>query len=401
MHTPLCDNIDWVGVNDWNVRDFHGYHTGRGSSYNAYLIRDEKTALIDTVKAPFAAQLIANVSELAAPERVDYIIANHGEPDHAGALAAVVRACPQATVVTNRKCHDTLSHYHDVSGWRFQLVGTGDTLSLGRHTLSFLETPMVHWPDSMMTYVPEARLLFSQDGFGQHYASSGRFDDEEPLDTVLWEAKTYYANIIMWAGKPIGRALEAAGSLDIAMIAPDHGVIWRTHPGKILAAYRDWIVCRPQPKVLVAYDTMWESTAQMAHAIVEGATRPGVSTRLLAVRANNITLLATEVLDAAAMAFGSPTLNGGMMPEMAASLTYLKGLRPTCKAGFAFGSYGWSKGGAKAVHDSLVETKFDLLREPLECQYRPTPEIVAQCRQAGQMLAEKALELACRPRPIG
>jgi len=399
MTEPLSHDIDWVGYVDWNVRDFHGYNTFRGSTYNAYLVRDDKTALIDTVKAPYAQRLLDNVSELADPGTVDYIVVNHAEPDHSGALPAVVRACPQATVVTNRKCLDILSRYYDTAGWRTQVVATGDSLALGRRSLTFVETPMVHWPDSMVTYVPEERLLFSMDAFGQHYASSGRFDDQEPLDLVLGEAMTYYANIIMWAGKPIARALETVGKLDIGMIAPAHGVIWRSHIDKILAAYGEWIVCRAKPKVVVAYDTMWGSTAQMAEAIVEGATQDGVSVYLHALRANNLTLLATQVLDAGAIAFGSSTLNGTLLPAAGGALAYLRGLRPLCKAGFAFGSYGWSGGGAKAVQESLTEMKLDILRDPLETQYRPTPEVLVQCREAGKLLAEAALGRACEAPP--
>lgn len=395
MTTALCDGIDWVGYVDWSVRDFHGYNTFRGSTYNAYLIRDEKTALVDTVKAAYAAELLTNIAQLTDLDRVDYVVCNHAEPDHGGAMSAVMAACPRATVVASRKCQESLSGYHDTSGWSWHLVGTGDSLSLGRRSLTFLETPMVHWPDSMMTYCPEEKLLFSMDGFGQHYASSGRFDDQVPLDEAMWEAKAYYANIIMWAGKPIARALEAASTLEISTIAPSHGVIWRKHHGEILAAYKDWVVCKPQPKVLVAYDTMWESTAAMAQAIYEGACQPGITVKLFNLRANNLTWLATEVLDAATIAYGSSTLNGTLLPAAAAGLAYLKGLRPVCKAGFAFGSYGWSKGGAKAVQEALEDMKVELLREPLEAQWRPGPQVLEECRQAGRMLAEKALALAC------
>jgi flavorubredoxin len=401
MTTSLFANIDWVGYVDWNVRDFHGYNTFRGSTYNAYLIRDERTALVDTVKAPYAGDLLKHVSSFTPLEKVDYVVVNHAEPDHSGSLPAVVKACPQATVVTNKKCQGILSGYYDTSEWKWQLVGTGDSLSLGSRTLSFLETPMVHWPDSMMTYVPEEKLLFSMDGFGQHYASGGRFDDEEPLETVLWEAKTYYANIIMWAGKPIQRALEAASGLDIGMIAPSHGVIWRSHLDRIIEAYKDWVVCRPTPKVLVVYESMWESTTQMARAIWEGACQQGVAAKLFDLRANSNTLLATEVLDAATIAWGSSTLNGGMLPLSGGALTYLKGLRPLCKAGFAFGSYGWSKGGAAAVQEMLEATKVEMLREPLECQWRPTAEVLEECRRAGAMLADKATQLSCQTQPGG
>lgn len=394
MTTPLFEGIDWVGYVDWNLRDFHGYHTARGSTYNAYLIRDEKTALIDTVKAPYADELLANVAELTDLGNLDYVVCQHAEPDHASGLTAVMRACPQATIVCTEKCQAALSGYQDTSGWGFRLVNTSDTLALGSRTLSFLETPMVHWPESMMTYCPEEKLLFSQDGFGQHYASSGRFDDEEPLDVVMAEAKTYYANIIMWAGKPISKALEAAAGLDIQTISPAHGVIWRSHVAEIVEAYKKWVVCAPESKVLVVYDSMWHSTQMMAEAILEGASQPGVSAKLLSIRDNGLTLLATEVLDAAAIAFGSPTLNTTLMPEMAAALTYLKGLRPTGKAGFAFGSYGWAKGGTKAVTEYLEDMKFEILREPIDAQWRPTPEVLEECCEAGRLLAKRALEVA-------
>ena len=376
------------------MRDFHGYQTLRGSTYNAYLIRDQETALVDTVRAPFAQDLLGNIAELTDLSGLDYVIANHAEPDHSGALPALMHACPQATVVCDAKCVDTLGRYYDTGGWRFHVVATGDTLELGARTLSFLEVPMVHWPESMLTYCPQEKLLLSSDAFGQHYASSGRFDDEEPLEVVMAEAKTYYANIVMLYGKPIAKALEAASQLDIEMIAPGHGVIWRSHLDSILSAYSDWVVCRPRPKVLVIYDTMWHSTEKMAHAVVEGATRPGVEAKLLDIGATGRTVLATEVLDAAVVAFGSPTLNKTLMPDAAAVLTYLKGLAPTGKAGFAFGSYGWAPAGPREVETYLREMKFDILREPLTAQYRPTPEVLAECRAAGQMLADKAQELA-------
>lgn len=390
MNTTLRENIDWVGYVDWTVRDFHGYETQRGATYNAYLIRDEKTALIDTVKAPFADSLLGNVAVLIDLAKVDYVICNHAELDHAGALPRVMEALPGAALVCDKKCEAALSKHHDTSSWNIQIVATGDILSLGKRTLRFIETPMVHWPESMFTYVPEEKLLFSMDAFGQHYASAQRFDDETPLHTLLEEAKTYYANIVMPYGKPVAAVLEQAGELDIDMIAPSHGVIWRSHVPKILEAYRNWAVCRPEPKVLVIYDTMWDSTAQMARAIHEGASAAGVEAKLIHIRRSTLTRIAAEVLDAAAVAFGSATLNQGMMPMAGAVLTYLKGLRPVGKAGLAFGSYGWGKGGPEAVDEWLKTMKWDRLREPLKAQYRPTSDVLDECRAAGKMLAEKA-----------
>jgi flavorubredoxin len=321
-------------------------------------------------------------------------VCNHAEPDHAGALDVVLKALPNAVLVCNKKCFAALSRHFDTSDWKLEVVSSGDALSLGSRSLQFIDTPMVHWPESMFTYLPEEKLLFSMDAFGQHYATSQRFDDQVVLCTAVEEAKAYYANIVMPFGKPVAALLDRVGEMEIETIAPAHGVIWRTHVSRIVGAYRNWSVCRPRKKVLVVYDTMWGSTAAMARAIHEGASLPGVDAVLIAIRNSNLTRIATEVIDAATVAFGSSTLNRGMMPQAAAVLTYLNGLRPANKAAFAFGSFGWGKGGPDAVDDWLEAMKWEILREPLKCQYRPTPEALDECRRAGRMLAEKAIEMA-------
>ena len=392
MNTSLAENIDWVGHVDWDVRDFHGYRTERGSTYNAYLVRDDKTALIDTVKAPYADNLIANVSKLVDPSKVDFVVCNHAEPDHSGGLPTVMKEFSNAELVCDAKCAKALGYHYDATGWKIRTVSDGDVLSLGARSLTFVETPMVHWPESMFTYVPEEELLFSMDAFGQHYASDGRFDNEEAIDVVMSEAKTYYANIVMLYGKQIAKVLDKAAGLSIKTIAPSHGIIWRKHIPTILAAYRDWVVCKPCAKVLVIYDTMWKSTELMARAIAEGATREGVEVKLFNVRSANTTEIATEVLDAASIAVGSPTLNMTLMPKVAEILTYLKGLRPANKTGFAFGSYGWGKGGAKEVEDYLKTMKFEILREPVQVQFVPKQEDLEECRQAGSLLADEAVK---------
>jgi flavorubredoxin len=394
MNTPLLKDIDWVGYVDWNVRDFHSYDAERGVTYNAYLIRDEQPALIDAVKAPHGAALIENISGLTDPEKIKYIVCNHAELDHAGSLPEVLAACPKATVICNKKCAESLGRHFDTSSWSFHTVKSGDELSIGRRTLRFIDTPMVHWPESMFTYSVNDRLLFSMDAFGQHYASSVRFDDEAPLDLVMDEAKTYYANIISPYGKPVARTLKALSDLPVEIIAPSHGVIWRKNLDRIVRAYEDWSQFKPKPKVLVVYDTMWESTAAMARAILEGAIVKGIEVKLMFIRASNLTRIAAEVLDAACVAFGCSTLNSTLMPAAAAALTYLKGLRMLNKSGFAFGSWGWSKGGPQAVDEYLKAMKWEILREPLDCQYRPTTEILDACRKAGAMLAVRAKEVA-------
>lgn len=245
-----------------------------------------------------------------------------------------------------------------------------------------------------MTYVPEEKILFSMDAFGQHLATSQRFDDEADLAIVLQEAKTYYANIVMPYGKMVAKTLDKASSLDIEMLATAHGVIWRKHVGEIVECYQAWAHCRPACKVLVVYDSMWGSTSQMADAIVKGASQSDVQVKLIPVRASNITILATEMLDAAAVAFGSATLNRTMMPEMAGLTNYLKGLDPFGKAGFSFGSYGWSKGGAEDLQDEMQAMKMEILRDPIITQYVPDMAVLEECRKAGAELAEKARQLA-------
>ena len=394
MNSVIRDNIHWVGYTDWTIRDFHGYKTGNGSTYNSYLVKDKKTALIDTVKAPYVDTLIANISALIDPTEISYVVCNHAEPDHSGGLPAVMRACKNAELVCNAKCEKTLGLYYNTSAWKIKVISDGETLSLGERSLTFVDTPMVHWPESMFSYVAEEKLLFSMDAFGQHYASAHRFDDEEPLDVIMSEAKTYYANIVMLYGKPIARTLAEAANLPIEIIAPSHGVIWRKHLDTILAAYENWVTCKPEPKVVLVYDTMYKSTEIMAKAILDGALTLDVRAKLINVHASHITEVATQMLDAGAAAFGSPTLNGTLMPQMAAALTYLKGLRPANKAGFAFGSYGWAQAGTKDIDEYLKAMKFKILREPICSQFVPTAETLAECREAGILLAKTAMAAA-------
>jgi len=391
MMTGIVPGIDWVGYIDWTVRDFHGYRTEAGSSYNAYLVRDERTAVIDSVKGPYAADLIAHIAALTPLDRVDYLVCNHAEPDHSSALPALRAACPNARVVCNAKCRDALQAHFGAVDWDFQVVKDGESLSLGRRTLQFYDTPMVHWPESMATFVPEDGVLFSMDAFGQHYATSERFEENLPLALVLAHAKTYYANIVMPYGKPVAQALARLGSLPIRTICPSHGVCWRRHIPEILACYRDWLRCAPVLKVVVLFSTMWDSTRSMAKAIIEGVSELDVPYRLIDVNTTHDTETVTEILDCAAFAAGSATLNQGMMPSMARTLTYLKGLKPADKAALAFGSYGWAQKGASEVEAYLTGMKAELLRPALACRYRPDETMLEACREAGRLLAQHAL----------
>jgi len=392
MDTKLTDGVFWVGYVDWSVRDFHGYTTGRGSTYNAYLVMAQKTALIDTVKATYVAELLSGVKAHLPLEKVDYIVCNHAEPDHSGGLPATVKACPNAVVVCNAKCKDALAHHYDVSNWKFQVVKDTETLALGGKTLQFFDTPMVHWPESMATYLVEHAVLFSMDAFGQHYASGYRFDDESDMCEVMQEAKTYYANIVLPYGRPVATTLARLGSLKLAIVAPSHGVIWRSHFAEILAAYQDWMTCKPVKKVIVVYSSMWNSTRLMAEEVAAGAEELPVEVKLIDASATSDTQIVTDVMDCAAFAAGSPTLNMGIMPRMAATLTYLRGLKPVGKAGFAFGSYGWAAKGVEEVAQYLQAMQATPVCEPVSCRFAPDAATLGKCHAAGRALAEIALK---------
>lgn len=394
MDISLAKDIFWVGYIDWTVRDFHGYATNRGSSYNAYLIKDEEPTVIDAVKTPYVDSLLEHIGALDKLENIAHIVCNHAEPDHSGGLPKLVEACPNADVVCNAKCGAALGEHYDTQGWNFKIVSDGDSLSIGKHTLQFINTPMVHWPESMFTYVAEEKLLFSMDAFGQHYAAAHRFDDEEPIEKVMQEAKTYFANIVMLYGKPIQRTLDKTSGMGVEIIAPSHGIIWRENAGLIIEKYREWLEQKPAAKVVVAYDTMWQSTEIMAKAIMDGVLESDVEARLINLRGGDFTALATEVLDCACLAVGSPTLNKTLMPQVAAALTYLNGLGPREKSGFAFGSYGWSSGGSGAVEQYLRDMKVEILRDQLTSRYVPSEKVSEECRDAGRMLAEAALKKA-------
>ncbi len=394
--TTIIDGVYWVGYVDWTVRDFHGYKTEDGSTYNAYLVKGKQTAVIDAVKGPYAGELLRHIQEVADPATIDWIVVNHAEPDHSGGLPALVAALPNATVVCNEKCRDALAHHYDVSNWTFKVVREAETLELGEgKTLQFFNTPMVHWPESMATYLVEDALLFSMDAFGQHMASSERFDDELPLARTLEHAKTYYANIVQLYGRPVQAALAKLGKLPLRVICPSHGIIWRKHIADIVAQYQRWMVTAATRKVVVFYVSMWGSTRQMAAEIVRGAQSvPGVDVRLIDIDATHDTVTVTELMDCAAFACGTPTLNIGMMPAMARTLTYVKGLRPQDKKGFVFGSYGWAEKGASAADAMVAEWGAERIREPLTVRFRPDAAVLEECFNAGKALGEIAAAVA-------
>lgn len=371
--TKLTDSIYYVGAVDWNIRSFHGYSTNSGATYNAYLIVDEKIALIDTVKAPFAEELLDRIAEIVDPAKIDYVVSNHVEMDHSGALPEVMKAAKNAKVVTSAPngVKGLTAHYGE---YDYLPVKAGDTLSLGKHTLTFVATPMVHWPDNMVTYCPEEKILFSNDAFGQHFASNKHFDTEVDLAHVFKEAEKYYANIVMPYGMQTRKALEIVKPLDLEMIAPSHGVIWTEHIPDILEKYEYFTNDQSVSRACIVYDSMWHSTEKMAHAILEGFTKKGVPAKLYDLKVEHISDIMTDVLKAEYIVVGSPTLNNNMMPTVASFLCYMKGLSPKNKKGFGFGSYGWGGQSAGQIQNILKDCGFELIHEPVKMAYIPSKE---------------------------
>ena len=372
--------IYWVGAVDWSMRSFHGYSTRRGSSYNAYLILDEKITLIDTVKAPFVTELLERVSSVVDPKKIDYIVSNPVEPDHSGSLPIVAKCCPNAKVVTSAPngLKGLTGRYGELP---YQAVKTGETLSLGARTLSFVATPMLHWPDSMVTYCPEEKVLFSNDAFGQHLAANRRFDDENDMHIIMEEAKKYYANILMLYGKQAQTALSALGGLPIEMILTGHGVSWRAHIPEILDAYKKWSAGEFEEKAVVVFDSMWGSTERLAKAITDAFTAKGVPVAYFDLRADHISDVITEVLTSKYLAVGSHTINNQMMPPVASFLCYLKGFVPKGRQAFAFGSFGWGGQSVGLVEDELKAAGCEICLEKIRVKDVPTQDDLAALRE--------------------
>ncbi len=330
-------DIYWVGAIDWNVRNFHGYLTQRGTTYNAYLVMDEEITLIDTVKATHKDELIKRISSIVDPSKIDNIICNHVEMDHSGALEDIAKLCPKAKIYCSQKAVDGLKLHYDYD-FNLNPVNTGDSINTGSRSFNFISTPMVHWPDNMVSYCSEDKILFSNDGFGQHIASPERFDDEYPLDITMDEAKKYYANIVLPFSNMVKNELAAAEKLDIEMIAPSHGLIWRENVAQIIEKYCDWSANKTEEKAVIVYDTMWKSTEKIAMGLANYFEKQNIKFEVLNLQKAHISDIMTYVIDAKYICVGSPILNNNMLLTVSAFLTYMKGLAPKNRIGVAFGS---------------------------------------------------------------
>jgi flavorubredoxin len=394
----IKNGIYWVGAIDWAVRDFHGYVTPRGTTYNNYLIMDDEITLLDTVKYSFADVTIKNIKSLIDPSRIRHVVLNHIENDHASSIDRIMTLAPDAIIYMTEKGRKGLERFFDLSIWKIKIVKTGDTLNIGKRTLLFIETPMLHWPDSMMTYIKEEKILVSQDAFGQHIASAARFDDEyctcESMAQLEDGVIDYYANILM----PFGQLIKAKISeiqklgLEIEIIAPDHGIIWRTNPHKVIQMYMDMASGKARERVVIVYDTMWHGTEEMSLPIARGIRDEALECKVIKLRATPMSIAIKEFWKSRGCLVGTPTLNNIMYPSMAEFLTHLRGLRPKNRIVGAFGSYGWGGGAVKEAYEDFKRMGLEIFEPGLQILYKPSFEDETKCYEFGKEFAKKVKE---------
>ena len=387
----ISANVWWVGASDWNVRNFHGYLTGRGSTYNAYLIIDEKVTLVDTVKGPFADEMLARIASVIDPEKIDYIISNHAEPDHSSALPAAVAAIKPEKIFTSAAGAKTLTAYYGDLG--YTTVKTGDVIDLGKGKCAFVDTKMLHWPDSMVTYYDLDKVLFSQDAFGMHLAGSFLWADQYDKSILEQEVRKYFANILnLYSEKVISLLDSLPGlGLDISIIAPDHGPLWRQELEWIIDLYRNCAEQPFRPKALIGFATMWNATKGCAEALADGIRSKGVEVELADLQVCDRSDIATKAATSGIVAFGAPTMNNQVYPAMADILNYFKGLRFKNKLAFAFGSCGWSGEGAKQIAAVFDEMKLEQPVPMKQVKYMPTESELQEFFNTGVLLAEQLL----------
>jgi len=394
----IVKDVHWVGSVEWDCRNFHGYSTSPlGTTYNAYLINDEKVTLFDTVKAEFANDLLCKIAHLVKPGDIDYIVVNHVEMDHSGALPEIVAQVKPEKIFCSPMGERALKSHFDVTGWPIQVVKTGDTVSIGARTLSFLETRMLHWPDSMATYIPEDKILITNDAFGQNIASSERFADEVDRSELYRQMVRYYANIVLPFSPITQKIIAQIESMGLAIdyLLPDHGVMFRgADVAYAIESYKAFAAQKPTKKAVVVYDTMWRSTEKMAEAIATGLLSEGLSVKIMNLHVVDHSDVMEEVLEAGAVVVGSPTHNNGMLPRVADMLTYMKGLKPQNKIGGAFGSYGWSGEAVKAVAEALSAMGMEMPAEPLRSLYVPKHEELAKYVEMGRTIGQAVVAKA-------
>lgn len=391
----ITDRVHWVGAIDWSLRDFHGYLTSRGTTYNAFLVLGDEITLVDTVKRPFFDEMMSRISSVTEPSSIKHVISLHAEMDHSGCLPQLVSTAHPDHVLTSKAGVAALAAHFDLDV-PVQAVVPGTPTDLGGASFTFHDARMLHWPESMIGVLAGDNVVFSQDAFGMHLASHERFADELSAEVVDYETAKYFANVLLPFSSPMDKLLDKLSGVvtGAKVVATDHGPLWRKDLGALVEKYRGWCGRRTTRKVVIVYASMWQSTAAMARAIAEGAAEGGVRVKLMGLDQSHRSDVLTEVLDASALLVGSPNLNGQMFPTVADLLTYLKGMKPRNLIGAAFGSYGWNTSAADQVHETLKELKVELLREPLVVKYVPRDADLLACREFGRQVAAKVCEVS-------
>lgn len=393
----ITKRVSWVGKIDWELQHFHGdeYSTHRGSSYNAYLIQDEKTVLMDTVWLPYDKEFVSRLKQDIDLKKIDYIVMNHNEIDHSGSLPELMREIPDTPIYCTKKGEAIIrGHYHQ--DWNFVNVKTGDKLDLGKSTLTFIEAPMLHWPDTMFSYLDADQILFSNDAFGQHFATESLYDDTVDIDEVSYEAEKYYANILNLYNNMVAKKLKEvlALNLPLSLICPSHGIIWRKYRNDIIKKYQQWSANYQTNQITLIYDTMWQSTRLMAQAIAKGIrqTDPSVTVKLMNLTKNDKNDVITEVFRSKAILVGSPTINYGFTYATGGILEMIRGLRFKNKKAAAFGSYGWTGDAPKMITERLKEGGFDVVDDGIRSLWIPDDSALAECEAYGMQFAKKVNE---------
>jgi flavorubredoxin len=392
MSIKIKNNVFWVGKTDWELRKFHGdeYSTHRGSTYNAYLIKEEKVALVETVWAPYSEEFVANLAKEIDLKKIDYVIANHAEIDHSGAFPELMRHIPDTPIYCTKNGVKSLKgHYHQ--DWNFNIVKTGDRLSLGKKELIFVEAPMLHWPDTMFCYLTEDDILFSNDAFGQHYATEYMFNDLVDQTELFHECIKYYANILTPFNPLVIKKIKEVLSFNLPLdiICTSHGVIWRENPGQIVEKYLEWANDYQENQITIIYDTMWNGTRMMAEKIAYGIKEADkeVNVKLFNLAKTDKNDVITEVFKSKAILVGSPTINRGILVSVAGILEEIKGLKFKNKKAAAFGCYGWSGESVKIISAVLEESGFDVIDEGLRVMWNPDDEGITKCVKFGKRFA--------------
>lgn len=396
MKISITKIVDWVGKIDWEIRRFHGHEfsTDRGTSYNSYLIRDRKTVLIDTVAKPFAKEFVRNLMRETDLSQIDYIVVNHAEPDHSGALPELMSHIPNTPIVCTQNCMESLKgHYHE--GWNFQAVKTGDKISIGKNELTFIEAPLLHWPDSMFTYLTNEKILFSNDAFGQHYATEFMTNDRVDQAELYAEALKYYANILTRFSPLVRKKIDELLRLNlpVSMIAPSHGAVWRKKPLQIVEQYYKWAGNYRENQITIVYDTMWGATRLMAEYIAKGITKidPKTTVKLFKISNSDKNDVVTEIFKSKTVVIGSPTINSGEMSEITGLLREIAGHNFKEKKAAVFGSYGWSGEAPKKIYDLLAAAGFNLIDDGHKLQWQPDDRALENCIAYGEKIAVSSI----------